>query len=318
LYYAPAKYRFKQMHFRFNLLMPKTASRSVISLIFLLSTTAYAQQGRLPQSEFDVRAPASWVHGSIGTMVVSRAECRSFPEDQLRQRIVGIAMQEWAYFGSPEYVIREDLDDLPDEDRRRRRPQLSLEESVRVASSIAGYWASTAEGGWIVARQNDEWNGPDGEAARWRDAWSAAFISWVMCEGGIAEAEQFEHAIAHHKYIDQAIRARDGQEASALYIAYDSGEAEVLPGDLLCTGSRPRYLSLSDRRSQIGVGARTHCDIVVSLDLEAGTIDTIGGNVQSAVTLKTITIAESGALLSPVDLEGRPVFAHLKLEIGSS
>ena len=310
-------YTIIKMHFSSSLLLIQMSRSVACGLILISSAAVLAQQERLPQSEFDVRAPAFWVQGSIGTMAVSKAECRSFPEGELRQRIVDIALQEWAYFGSPEYIVREDLDDLSDEERRGRRPRLNLEESIRVASSIAGYWASTSEGGWIVARQNDEWNGPDGEAARWRDAWSAAFISWVMCEGGIAQKEQFEHAIAHHKYIDQAIRARDDEESGSLYTAYDSGEAEVLPGDLLCTGSRPRYLNLAARRAQIGVGARTHCDIVVNLDLEAGTIDTIGGNVQSAVTLKTITIEENGTLLSPVDLEGRPVFAHLKLKIDS-
>lgn len=281
--------------------------------MILVSGLAGAQpHDRLPPSEFDVRPPSLWVEGEMGEMQVQRAECRSFPQNQIRQRIVDIARQEWEFFGSREYQVRSAAEEaLPREARRQRRPRLGLEESVRVATSIAGYWSSTAEGEWIVARQNDEWR-EEGNAARWRDAWSAAFISWVMCEAGVNSRNEFRHAIAHHSYIDQAIRARDGIEPSALYVAHDGGEKDVSPGDLLCTGTRPQYQNLEERRTQIGEGARTHCDIVVQVNKDEGTIDTIGGNVQSAVTLKTLWI-EDGRILSPVDREGRPVFAHLKL-----
>lgn len=291
--------------------------RKAFQLIFALTTfSAFAGAEpvqRLPLSEFDVRPPSHWVDGEMGDMSVRRAECRSFPKEQLRQRIVDIATQEWTFFGSREYQARSAAEEaLPRELRRQRRPRLSPEESERVASSIAGYWSTTAEGEWIVDRQNNEWE-EEGEAARWRDAWSAAFISWVMCEAGINSREEFRHAIAHHSYIDQAIRARDEESAGTLYIAYDSGEAEVSVGDLMCTGTRPRYQNLDERRSQIGEGARTHCDIVVKVDKNAKTIDTIGGNVQSAVTLKRLWFSEDGRVLSPVDRAGRPVFAHLKM-----
>ena len=289
---------------------------SIIGLL-IQSSLLIAEQApseRLPQSVFDVRPPFLWVEGSIGDMSVSRAQCRSFPAGQIRQRIVDIALQEWRFFGAPEFDVQYELeeDSLSREERRARRPRLSPEESIRVATSIAGYWSTTPEGEWIVDRQNDEWQ-EDGADARWRDAWSAAFISWVMCEGGINSSNKFQHAIAHHKYIDQAIRARDGEEPQALFVAYDAGEQKVLPGDLLCTGSRPQYQNLAERRDQLGMGARTHCDIVIDVDYAAGLIDTIGGNVQSAVRLKTISVADDGKLYSPVDRDGRPVFAHLKL-----
>lgn len=302
-------------------LSPKASAHNhakciVFLLLILAAWPSFSNQellSRLPQSELDAQSPSHWVSGAIGDMSLDRAECRSFPNEQLRQRIVDIATQEWAFFGSREYQVRSAAEEaLPREERRQRRPRLNLEESIRLATSIAGYWSTTVEGEWIIERQNQRWI-EDGEAARWRDAWSAAFISWVMCEAGINSREQFRHAIAHHSYIDQAIRARDGEEPNALYVAYDSGEAEVSVGDLLCTGTRPLYLNLNQRRAQMGVGARTHCDIVVELDEDAGTINTIGGNVQSAVTLKKHWMADDGRILSPVDRQGRPVFAHLKL-----
>ena len=269
---------------------------------------------RLPQSQFDVRPPSLWVEGQIGNMSVRRSQCRQFPVNELRQRIVDIALQEWAYFGYRMYRVRTAEEEaLPRELRRQRRPRLDQQESIRLASSIAGYWSATAEGGWIVERQNERWT-LEGEAARWRDAWSAAFVSWVMCEAGINSPDNFRHAIAHHSYIDQAIRARDENDTKSLFVAYDAGETNVELGDLLCTGTRPRYVTLAQRRAQLGEGARTHCDIVVKIDKQANTIDTIGGNVQSAVTLKRHWLAKDGRILSPVERAGRPVFAHLKFQ----
>ena len=81
-------------------------------------------------------------------------------------------------------------------------------------------------GDWILRRQNIVWNGPNGIAARWRDPWSAAFVSWVMCEGGFGDLNQFHRAIAHHVYIDQAIEARVTDTNSA-YIAHDVGELPI-------------------------------------------------------------------------------------------
>jgi hypothetical protein len=183
-----------------------------------------------------------------------------------------------------------------------------------VADSIAGYWAATPDGSWIVERQNDLWNSSDGFSSRWRDPWSAAFVSWVMCQGGLGERSQFERAIAHVTYIDQAIRSRDGRASGAAFTAYDAGEAEVMPGDLLCTGSRPAYRSIAERRRQLGVGARTHCDVVVSVDTSAGIVLAIGGNVRGTVSMKVLPADTGGEFLSPIARGGRPVFAHLKLD----
>ena len=155
-------------------------------------------------------------------------------------------------------------------------------------ASIAGYWAVTPEGSWIVGRQNDDWKGPDGIGARWNAPWSAAFISWVMCEAGLGKAAQFQRAIAHHAYIDQAIRARDGRAAQAAFAAYDMGETAINPGDLLCSSRRPVYRTLAERRRQPGVGARTHCDIVVKVDETRERILAIGGNVRATVSLKLL------------------------------
>jgi hypothetical protein len=190
---------------------------------------------------------------------------------------------------------------------------LNPEQVAQVAGAVSGYWAAIPNSDWILARQNEAWKQPDGLSSRWRDPWSAAFISWVMCESGISDQAQFQRAIAHHSYIDQAIRARDGAAPESLFIAYDPGEAEIVPGDLICSGLRPTYRSLAQRRAQLGEGARTHCDIIVSVDEINARILTIGGNVRASVRMKIFPAGlQERPYFSPLPTN-RYIFAHLKL-----
>jgi hypothetical protein len=275
---------------------------------------------RLPAAVLDVSPPSMRVRGVPGRMSIESVRCRTRPLIDIRRRIVDIAIQEWGFFGF-RVVDRRDLvpPPVPDGAFGRtgpRRRWLGADEAGRVATTIAGYWAVTPEGSWIIGRQNEEWEGPDGIAARWNAPWSAAFISWVMCEGGLGESGQFQRAVAHHAYIDQAIRARDGRASSAAYEAYDVGESAIAPGDLLCSSRRPLYRSVADRRRQTGSGARTHCDIVVKLDERGERILAIGGNVRGVVSLKLLPAERvPGKGLRVVDPEEseRPIFVHLKL-----
>ncbi len=260
-------------------------------------------------------------------MAVERPRCRETGPGDLRRRIVDVAVQEWGYFGFPVFDL-EGGDRLPPALVRsgsggaafqrippgRRVPLLTPDEMARAAPTIAGYWAATPEGPGIVREQNGRWNGPMGPGVRWRYPWSAAFISWVMCESGVEGAGGFRYAIAHWSYIDQAIRARDGREAGTAFVAHDLGEVPVEPGDLLCQSNRPAYRALAERRRQLGVGARSHCDVVVEVDPDGGRILAVGGNVLGAVTLKVFPAqgGPSGRLV-PVSGQGRPLFAHLKL-----
>jgi hypothetical protein len=137
-----------------------------------------------------------------------------------------------------------------------------------------------------------------------------------MCEAGLGTVAQFQRAVAHHAYIDQAIRARDGRAPQAAYVAYDLGETAITPGDLLCSSRRPAYRTIADRRRQAGIGARSHCDIVVKVDHARERILAIGGNVRGAVSLKLLhTQRGASAPLQLLDMEedARPIFAHLKL-----
>lgn len=289
---------------------------------------------RLPGEALAVTSPATRVRGEPGQMQVVETSCHSQPMDGVRQRIVSIALQEWAYFGfsvADETVERGGGFDSenpfggpagqPGGGDGPRFPRgfswMSPEQAARLAGSIAGYWAITGDGSWIIDRQNQAWT-DNGVATRWRDPWSAAFISWVMCESGIAESNRFDRAINHHTYIDQAIVARDGGNAETAYVAYDVGEQPIEAGDLLCAARRPTYDSLDERRGQLGDGIRSHCDIVVKLEPEQSRVLAVGGNVRGSVSLKLLAadfVAGTGSA-TEVESVGRgrgQIFAHLKL-----
>ncbi|MBM89581.1 MAG: hypothetical protein CMQ41_14515 [Gammaproteobacteria bacterium] len=273
---------------------------------------------RLPQHIFDVAPPSARVVGLPGNMSYLQRDCRVISTGNLRERIINTAIQEWAYFGYNIYDLTHTRDDNPNYRRRPwTRPTIAANEAVRVADSIAGYWSATPDSAWILELQNQSWNAR-GPASRWRNPWSAAFVSWVMCESGLGDSRRFRRAIAHHSYIDQAIKARDSNDVLSAYYAYDAGEKAIEPGDMLCRGSRPNYQTLDARRLQIGIGARTHCDIVVKLDDVNQQIMVIGGNVRAWVRLKLLPaeINEDG-LLETARYNGRSIFAHLKLRADS-
>ena len=264
---------------------------------------------RLPRERLDVVPPSARVSGAPGRMTVLETACPAVPTTQLRRRIVDLAVQEWAFFGFP--VVDQMAPPAPSRrpggarGPRRGFRWLDADESARVAASIAGYWTVTPEASWIIDDQNEAWNGSDGVGVRWRNPWSAAFVSWVMCEAGLGERSRFAHAVAHHVYIDQAIRARAGTETGAAYVARDVGEAALEPGDLLCSARRPGYRTLAERVRQMGEGARTHCDIVVKVDAPAGQVLAIGGNVRGVVSLKRLPMGPGAPT--------RGAFAHLEL-----
>lgn len=295
--------------------------RTLICFAIIMALTGKLQaqpvpQERLPLETLNVRAPSARITGAPGHMRIADRSCPQATHPPDRQLIVNTAVQEWAFFGYTrlDYTVEEQPEAADRNDGRQRWSLLDPQQAFRVADSIAGYWAAAPDSGWILQRQNQRWEAL-GYSARWRDPWSAAFISWVMCESGLGDPDHFSRAVAHHTYIDQAILARDGRADNSAYLAYDIGEQPVLPGDLLCRGSRPVYHSLDERRSHLGVGARTHCDIVVKVDHEIPAFQVIGGNVRGTVGLKLLPAASSdNDFLVPLPFARRQLFAHLKLQ----
>ena len=302
----------------------KTLLLSLAAAATAVSAT-FAQQAvfdRLSPDLLDVMPPSERVRGAPGSLTIRQASCRSLPREEVRRRIVELAVQEWGFFGftvvdqtrvePPGRTAQTGRTPRTARGGRRRWSRLSAADTARVADSIAGYWTVTPEGSWIIDRQNQRWQA-SGSGARWRTPWSAAFVSWIMCEGGLDESAEFRRAVAHHTYIDQAIRARDAGGSRAAFTAYDIGKMSISPGDLLCSGRRPAYRTIAERRRQIGEGARTHCDVVVKLDDVHDRILTIGGNVRGTVGLKLMPAARAPDVGLRPEGGARRMFAHLKL-----
>jgi len=302
---------------------------------------AQSVRERLPRAAFDVIPPSERVGGDRGSFRVVQPACRVGPlGPHTRRRIVDIAVQEWAVFGfqTLDMVSREErllpstgafrivpdaLNPAFDPTGRPRLARRTLklgrwEDEREVLATVAGYWSATPDGGEVLRKQNRAWKSWFGEDVGWIEPWSAAFVSWVMCEAGLGERETFRRSIAHWEYVDQAIDERD-RPGSGAYEAHDLGEAAVAPGDLLCNArGEARYRTLADRRPDIGRYAPLHCDIVVKLDPQAGVIFTIGGNVLNSVSLAAVATDLSSPTPRPLGEDAlggaRRWFAHLKLK----
>lgn len=286
---------------------------------------------RLPREVFDVIPPETRVAGPPGRMRVVQGRCRPGQLEGARRRIVDIAVQEWAVFGFqtidatavrtrvlPDGIVPDAVN--PSLPRPRQARQLlqagRTEGERRLAATIAGYWSATPDGPRVLARQNRLWRASPG-ATLWRQPWSAAFVSWVMCEAGLDQPEVFARDVSHRVYIDQAIQARDGLAPSAAYVAHDPGEVPIGPGDLLCNARGGTvYRRLADRRAEVDRYAPTHCDIVVRVDETR--VAVIGGNVMDGVSLTLLPLVTEGTMhprpVAATELDrARTMFAHLSL-----
>ena len=301
---------------------------------------AQSTRERLPREAFDVIPPADRIEGKRGSFRIAQPGCRVGPlGPHTRRRIVDIAVQEWAVFGfqtldqvTVERRLVPAADGLrvlpdalnPDTGRERlARRTLRLgqwEDDGAVLATVAGYWSATPDGAEVIRKQNAAWNSDFGDTIGWLEPWSAAFISWTMCEAGLGERETFRRSIAHWEYVDQAIEER-ATPGRAAYEAYDLGERDIVPGDLLCSArGQATYRTIAERRPDLGRYAPLHCDVVVKTDAAQGAIFVIGGNVLNSVSLAALRASMVDGRLRPVsdqDVGGaRRWFAHLSLKTG--
>lgn len=270
---------------------------------------------------------------------IAMSSCPSIPDrgGSATTRMIDLAAAEWAYFGLPVLDMAVEpqaivprmpqaagVVDIIAPSRNasigdrvlRQAPRLGLmEDDSAVRGTIAGYWAATGseEAMRVQSIVNYGWSD-----AGWAMPWSAAFISWLACEAGLS-TEQFRRSGAHFDYVRAAVRARDGQDASHVYVAYDLNEAVPAAGDLLCTArGNATFSSIADVRGGVSDALSLHCDLVVKTDLERRRLFAIGGNVNQAVTLSVIAIDGKGQPLTDRDIIGaHRWFAVLKPRQGA-
>ena len=198
------------------------------------------------------------------------------------EQIVAAATEQWIFFGRQTY-------DVPGH------------------TVVSGH--KEGEDGWFQ-RVGEYWvegvnlHGLDG---RNHDTpWSAAFISWVMKNGGAGT--QFRYSSQHSVYISQSIRDHLQGRTAAGYWGWRLNDLGPSVGDVVCW-SRQRGI---DFDHQNGGNYAGHCDIVV--EVQPQQVLVIGGNVGNSVTKRPLPL--NGGFLPRVTQGGEYVFAIMQNRIG--
>lgn len=135
--------------------------------------------------------------------------------------------------------------------------------------------------------------------------WSAAFISYVIRQSGVA-ANAFQFSNAHRAYIYDAFAASAAEltkeAGDRLYRACPLTATRPRAGDLICQQREPALADASDEavreriRAELGGSTdarsvrRTHCEVVAYIDARARKVYTIGGNVNQSVTARKLNL----------------------------
>jgi hypothetical protein len=138
-------------------------------------------------------------------------------------------------------------------------------------------------------------------------SWSAAFISYVIRQSGVA-SNAFRFANAHRVYIYDAFATSAAELKTApnegIYRACPLTTTEPRLGDLICEHRESALADLSEEavreriRAELdgSVEARTirrsHCEVVAHVDEAARKVYTIGGNVNQAVAVRKLNLRQ--------------------------
>ncbi len=234
----------------------------IFALVLILASPAVAAD------LLDVLPPSARVRGVPGSMSIQPRECRTLPAADARARIVGVALQQWDFFGSR----ISDYAEVEDERVRRRSsgagagrgsPRRRRRESPR-RSPGTGRSRPRDPGssrGRTSAGPARTGSAPAGtrRGRRRSSRGSCARPASPPTRSSSAPSRTTPTSTRRCARATGARRRRCSSPATP-------GEAAIAPGDLLCSSRRPVYRTLAERRRQMGVGARSHCDVVVKVD----------------------------------------------------
>ncbi|MFY0618573.1 DUF2272 domain-containing protein [Shimia sp.] len=133
----------------------------------------------------------------------------------------------------------------------------------------------------------------DEDGNDYNPAWSAVFVSYVLHSAG---ANNFPAKMAHARYFQRFVQLSN----SNLYRAVAQKDETPQVGDIVHYGrqyaKRFDFLTAQARYGEDG-SYPSHSDIVVSVDLAAKKITTIGGNVSNSVKAKTVQLDADNKLV---------------------
>jgi hypothetical protein len=219
-------------------------------------------------AEFLTADRASFVGGAV-VLNKNASFCAPRPLGGARQRVVDIALGEWARFGHQSVDVSKQKVRLIPEFSAPLAPTPLNE--PKLLARIGGFWAVEDTGSTHIHDQNKRWKWhPEQE---WQDHWSAAFTSWVMCEAGLGTT-QFARNVRHASYVEHALTDR----GSAFKPIPPGGLPQ--PGDLLCAAVEdpvPGKSGFDPTAPNPDYRLIGHCYVVVASDKTATYI--VGGNV---------------------------------------
>lgn len=142
----------------------------------------------------------------------------------------------------------------------------------RTMDNLRKYWREGGNVNWSDQKMIDE-------------AWSSAFISWIMNKGGAGN--QFPRTASHSEYIRESIGNRKANNNNPFKgFKVEEPEAKLQVGDLVCY---PRQSGVSyDTTSSY----KSHCDLVTELKEKEAI--SIGGNVSNSVTKTIVPLTSNG------------------------
>ena len=185
-------------------------------------------------------------------------------------KLVEAASDEWEFFGRS-YINR---------DGTSHRGRLEYEDGAYLR--VNDYWQ-------VVHRlYKPQYGHLTGRDRDWY--WSAAFISYCMDAAGAGNS--FSYSASHATYVNEAIRAADRNDKSAIYFAHAKSRYSLKPGDLVAYWRGKTKVTIDNAR-KIGWYSG-HCDIVTAVGDRF--VEVIGGNVMNSVTKKQLRTNSAGNL----------------------
>lgn len=158
-------------------------------------------------------------------------QCAEHKKNNLRLELVQAARREWVRFGSRAIDVSGERG--PARFLRYRFPEMP---SGRQAADqglllrIGNYWAVVPTGLQAIDMQNRIWHSR--QDSGWEPHWSAAFISWLMCESEVSVAG-FKRSALHWEYVQFA-----KQNAGTIYRFSLPGSFLPHSGDISCLDRR--------------------------------------------------------------------------------
>lgn len=203
---------------------------------------------------------------------------------EAKAALLKAAWQEWKRWGEERAVVERNdgrhclLDEAGNcypEEETFRNFKVAMPYSEAQCRILIAYWRAV----------NREFNCDDVNSPQW--PWSAAFISWLFQKAGYSR-DAFIPSEGHARYI---VDARDQRLAHGILKAE---QTPALPevGDLVCS-VRARDKQMADMHEIEAGKTLSHCDLVMTVNLEKKEVNVIGGNVFGVVALTTVELDDS-------------------------